>query len=155
MLGCQPDPPAKEIAPDQLVVDEPIQLTRGPIEKSKKCRLDSINGKVRSEQNDWQIKHGDHVIFGGWAFSDDGASAPAEVFLRLTGGAQTYFAVTTRRLSRNDVTDFFHISRSLFVGFELPSATDSIEPGAYEIMILQVNGSRIEGCDTKTMLLVD
>lgn len=155
MLGCGPEQPAKEIAPGQFVVDEPIQLTRGPLEKSSKCIVDTINGKVASKELTWEIHRGEEAVFLGWAFSKDGAQATAPLFIRLTGDVQTYYAVTSTRKSRLDVNQYFHIDPALMAGYELRAKTDQIEPGVYAITTIQPFASTIEGCESHAMLIVN
>ncbi len=157
MLGCSggADQQAKEITPGQFVIDEPIQIAQHEFKKSGKCIIDSINAKAASKEQTWEIKHGEKVVISGWAFSKDGGTAPSPLFIQLTGDAQTYYAVSSTRMMRPDVNQLFQLNASLTTGFDLQAQTENIEPGAYEIMILQVNGTTVEGCNTKTMLLVD
>jgi hypothetical protein len=149
------DQAPKEIAPGQFVVDEPIQTAVGAPDKSSKCFVDSINGKPPSKDQTWEIHHGDEAVISGWGFRKDGQQLTPQLFIRLTGDAQTYYAVTTTRHLRADVNDHFHLDPSLMAGYELRAKTAQIEPGVYAITIMQAAATDVEGCESPTMLIVN
>jgi hypothetical protein len=158
MLGCSKSSNtdrAVVIAPGQFVLDEPSKLSEKAILRSKKCSADSINGKERSKESAWQIKRGDPISLRGWAFSMDDKEAYPEVFVRLTGDAQTYYALTTSRHMRPDANQYLQINPSLTIGFELTATSDQIEPGLYDIMIMQRGAGDVEGCRTGATLIVN
>jgi hypothetical protein len=157
MFGCSKSSNTDKeivIAPGQFVLDEPSKLSE-KIKSSKRCSADTLNAKERSTEETWVIQRGAPIVLRGWAFSIDGNEAYPEVFVRLTGAAQTYYALTTSRHMRSDANQYLQINPSLAIGFELSATTDQIEPGIYEIMIMQRGSGDVEGCATGAMLIVN
>jgi len=159
LLGCSKSDRSSQpvvIAPGQFVLDEPSKLTGSKIQSSKRCSADTLNGQARSQKDrTWEIKRGEPVILKGWAAGLDDKQPYPEVFLRLTGAAQTYYALTTSRHMRPDATHFLQIDSARPIGFELTAKTEQIEPGIYEMMIMQRGAGDIEGCDTDALLIVN
>lgn len=160
IAGCSRGGPASPnklvtIPEGQLVEDEPSVLVKGDFNKTHTCSLDTVNGKEMSQERTWEIKHGQNVTLSGWAFSEDGKETSAKIYVRLWGAVKTYYAVTTHKSARPDANRAHRIDPTLNVGFNLTAETDQVEPGAYQIMIMQAFAQGVEGCRSAALLLVD
>jgi len=142
-----------QIQPGSFVTTLPSVVEHKPA-KSKKCSLDTINGKPREKDN-WIVNRNSSLTFSGWAFSMDGKETTPEVFIELAGPAQTYYALTTTRLMRPDANQYNQIDSSLAVGFELTATSSAIEPGVYEITVHQPLSKGTEFCDAGATLTVN
>lgn len=138
----------------RFVTTEPSALY-GSLSKSDKCSLDTINGKQRPSTEGWEIKRGQPIDLQGWAFSSDGKKAAPEVFVQLTGQVDTYYAVTSSRSLRSDANEHLSADPTLKGGFQLQAKTDVIEPGSYEISVIQSFPDRRETCENGVNLIVN
>lgn len=146
---------AKEIAPGAFVRDEPVQLTQGKQRNSSRCIIDVINQKKQTKKGTWTVKRGDGVSITGWAYGKDGTAAAEQLFVRITGSVQTYYAVTTQRPVRKDVNELLKLPPELNSGFELNATIDRVEPGIYGVAILQALPSGVETCELAVTLIVE
>lgn len=142
------------IEPGQFVTTEPSAI-HGSLSTSDKCSLDTVNGNLRKPKMGWEIKRGEPIDIQGWVFSNDGKKVTPEVFMQLTGPVETYYAVTTVRMLRSDANQHLAIDPSLVGGFQLHAKTDAIEPGSYEITLVQAFGDRRETCEDGVSLIVN
>lgn len=153
--ACSKDGPKQNviIPPGKFVTNEPSIISNEQI-KSKMCSLDTINGKQRKDGG-WTVKQGEDVTFSGWAFSSDKKQAASEVYVQIMGPVQTYYAVTTQRHMRSDANQFHQADPALVIGFKLRANTGGIEPGVYEIAILQSLKEKAEFCKTSVSLTIN
>lgn len=155
LVGCaKQDPRNVVIAPGQFVPDEPTVIASGKPVKSKKCSLDSIDDDGKAKERSWKSRRGNGISMIGWAFQNDGTAAGNEVYVRLTGAAKTYYAVTTSRHLRTDVNEYHRVNPGE-AGFKLTATTEQIEPGIYEIAILIAAGGNVETCDADATVVVN
>lgn len=155
LSGCGNDSDkVVNIEPGRFVLDEPSKV-RGEIKESKKCSIDTVNGRAMDDEHTWKISKGDEITIKGWAFGEGRKDVSPEVFIRLTGPAQTYFAVTSTRFPRPDVANYHGVDQLTKAGFELKAKADQIERGPYEIYIMQPFFGEVEGCSSPAMILVD
>lgn len=157
LTGCGREADAGKttvIEPGQFVATEPSAI-HGSLSTSEKCSLDAVNGNPRKPKVGWEIKRGEPIDIQGWVFSNDGKTVAPEVFVQLTGPVEAYYAVTTIRSVRSDANQHLAIDPSLAGGFQLHAKTDAIEPGNYEINVLQVLGDRRETCEDGVSLIVN
>lgn len=157
LLGCSDDEAAAKaitIAPGHFVLDEPGKI-HGELKESDKCSVDTVNEKLMNKERFWKIIHGDDVTIKGWAFTRSSSEEISEIYVRLTGSTQTYYAVTMVRSDRPDVNHVHGLDQTVKVGFELKANTGQMEPGAYEIEVIQPLTVGVEGCTSPAMLLVD
>ena len=142
------------IAPGAFVSTEPSAL-HGTLDKSEKCSLDTINGQQRKPGVGWEIKRGEPIDLEGWAFSNDGKKVTPDVYIQLSGQVDTYYAVTNIRLMRSDANEHLAIDPTLKGGFQLKAKTDAIEPGSYDISVVQSFPDHKETCGGDVSLMVD
>lgn len=152
--GCSRGPEKKvEINEGSFVATEPSAVS-GDMQDSKNCSLDTINDQLRTDGN-WTTTHGSTLTFNGWAFLNDSTRAAPETYIQLFGPALTYYAKTTERYMRPDANKDHHLDAKLAVGFKLTAKTDAIEPGIYQINILQSFNNSVESCSTSATLTVN
>jgi hypothetical protein len=138
----------------QFVATEPSAV-RGALSKSEKCSIDTVNGRPRTPKVGWEIKRGEPIDLQGWIFSNDGKKVAPEVFVQLSGPVDTYYAVTNNRIMRADANQHLAIDSSLTGGFRLQAKSDAIEPGVYEINIVQSFPDAKETCEDGVTLTVN
>lgn len=157
LIGCDRESGAVKTAviePGEFVATEPSAI-HGSLSTADKCSIDTINGNTRKPKVGWEIKRGDPIDIQGWVFSNDGKQVAPEVFVQLTGSVETYYAVTTNRSIRSDANQHLTINPSLAGGFQLQAKSDAIEPGSYEINVVQALGNRRESCEDGVSLIVN
>ncbi|MDB6062772.1 MAG: hypothetical protein JWM78_2875 [Verrucomicrobiaceae bacterium] len=157
MAGCERNTETGKVVtiePGQFVATEPSAL-HGSVSKSEKCSIDTVNGKLREPKVGWEIKRGQPLNLEGWIFSENGKQVSPQVFVELSGPVETYYAVTNTRILRGDANQHFSIDPSLQGGFQLQAKTDAIEPGNYQITILQSFSDRRENCEDGVSLIVN
>ena len=142
-----------KIEPGKFVTAEPSEISSEQI-KSKMCSLDTINGKQRSNGG-WSAKQGAALTLSGWAFAADKKQVAPAVYVQLTGPVQTYYAITTQKHMRGDANQVHHIDATLAVGFELRATIDSVEPGMYEVAIIQSIDGATEVCKVGASLEIN
>lgn len=146
---------AREIAPGAFVRDEPIQIAQSKMRNSSRCVIDTVNGEKPNKKGVWTVQRGDGAAIAGWAHGKDGTEAGEQVFVRLTGSVQTYYAVTAERPMRADVNEYFKLPSELKIGFEMRATIDQVEPGIYSVAVLQALSGGVEICELPVTLVVN
>lgn len=151
LSACSDDKPVV-IAPGAFSQEWPTAV-HGKLIKSGKCSIDTVNGKVTTQQQHFSIKRGVTLALSGWAFSTkDGV--PAEVYVQLVGPALTYTGMTLSRSTRPDVNQLHNLDPSWNTGFTF-TAVQNVEPNEYEIHVLLGGKDGIAQCTTGVFVQID
>lgn len=119
------------------------------------CILDSVNGSVYPVV---AVKRNDILKMAGWATDDVSKQVPNTVSINFvsTTGAVSKITEGNLTVARPDVNVALNLPTTAIAGFDLSAqALVSLEPGTYEIQILEDFSDRIIECKTAKSVKVN
>jgi peptidoglycan/LPS O-acetylase OafA/YrhL len=119
---------------------------------SRSCSLDLVDNANTSD-GFTTIANAEVAMLIGWAIDEKAGNAPQTVFVQLSGGANAY--VKAARTQRPDIADGFRNANLLNSGWSVSVDLSGLPPGAYEINLIQVEGTSATICHTGKSISVN
>lgn len=116
------------------------------------CSIDKVNGKPGSAQPVPVVIGGD-VEFRGWVTNPQKQTPPSFAVI-LSNGDKAYALRAETGLARPDVAKALGTSELANAGYAISAKLDNIEPGLYQVSLLQDTNSTVSRCTTKIKLSI-
>jgi hypothetical protein len=146
-------------APDPLFSGEPttIRSLQRVRSEARNCSIDFVNGRQVCKM--LAFRGQGRTLIQGWLCGDmeSGVDPTTIAFfvVRRIPDAQTYHAVILDRLSRPDVALVFELpDEAAFAGFSIDVDFSTVEPGTYDISLIEIRGAVAVEIRAERMLVV-
>jgi hypothetical protein len=129
---------------------------RGAPTKAGSCALDSVNQQAATN-GAFHAKAGAGALFSGWAWNMESNKSSNYLAVRLTEkeGMKPFYAYTSTRGTRGDVTTAYKIPADSKVSFELDASALPGKAGSYKVELLQIWDTAIEICEVPAPLVLE
>lgn len=121
----------------------------------KTCALDSINGKPASEKGGWLIKRSQGAVLSGWLYDSSSLSDNGNLYILLDGGGKKYYALSTTKYPRDDVSKAINSPINFKLGFEMRASTNQVDAGSYHVALAQPGNKNPVSCTIPGTLTIE
>ena len=158
--AAEPAPPRADVPADAQVADEQVSLAdiQG-MKESAACSMESALYLADATQspgpmpNTYLVGRGKHYQLSGFVTNKETGSVPANFRLVLVG-AKSYAIAAHTGSERPDVAEYFKQPAFAKAGYQADVAFDDVEPGEYQVFVIEGEGNDRLACPTHQLLTV-
>ena len=121
------------------------------VEKNTLCSIDAVNSLLASN-GAFAASAAQPMMMDGWLATPE-LTLPGDFIIVLTGD-KSYAISASTGIARDDVSRAYSAPTLQTSGFHVEVAAGSIEPGDYQITLLQTTGDKRVACDSPNRVRV-
>ena len=139
---------AQKVPKEMFSLSQPAAIAGKAVSSGGKGIVDFVNGKALPSTNTAKVAKSEGLLLmEGWALDDDAKRVPETVIIELkakSGGATYYAPASRKSRKRPDVAEHFNNPKYETGGFTLSGDIQSVPPGQYAVIIIMVDGDKVQ-----------